>query len=269
MTRYRAANSGHRYRIQIRGAGDPLALLHGFTGDASTWRAVTERLADCCQCFAIDLLGHGLSDAPAAAAQYRMDSVAADIVDLLDGLELTKPNLLGYSMGGRLALYLALQYPERFDALILESASPGLADEGARADRRRRDGELADNIEANGIAFFVDYWESLPIWASQSERQIRAQRPQRLANRPWGLANSLRALGTGAQPNLWLQLPNLRARACLIVGEYDEKFRQTNQLMARAMPQSSLSVIPAAGHNTHLENPDAFCQALRSFLQRL
>ena len=269
MTRYRAANSGHHYHIWIRGAGDPLVLLHGFSGAASTWSAVTERLADCCQCFAIDLLGHGESDAPADIASYRMGAVAADIVDLLDELGLTKPNLLGYSMGGRLALYLALQYPDRFGALILESASPGLADEGARADRRRRDGDLADNIAGNGIASFVDYWESLPIWATQSERQIRAQRSQRLANRPWGLANGLRGMGTGAQPNLWLRLPNLRARAGLIVGEYDKKFRRTNQLMALAMPQSSLSVIPAAGHNTHLENPDAFCQALRSLLQRL
>ncbi len=269
MTRYRAANSGHHYHIRIRGAGQPLVLLHGFSGDASTWRAVMERLADSCQCFAIDLLGHGLSDAPADIASYRMDSVAADIVDLLDELELTKPNLLGYSMGGRLALYLALQYPFRFGALILESASPGLADAGARADRRWRDGDLADNIEANGIASFVDYWESLPIWATQSEGQIRAQRPQRLANRPRGLANSLRGMGTGAQPDLWTQLPNLKAPACLIVGERDEKFRRTNQLMARAMPQSSLSVIPAAGHNTHLENPAAFCRSLRSCLQRL
>lgn len=269
MTRYRAANSGHHYGIQISGAGQPLVLLHGFSGDASTWRAVTERLADSCQCFAIDLLGHGLSDAPADAARYRMDSVAADIVDLLDELALTKPSLLGYSMGGRLALYLALQFPAQFGALILESASPGLADEAARAERRRRDCQLADNIEANGIASFVDYWESLPIWASQSERQIQQQRPQRLANRPRGLANSLRGMGTGAQPDLWLQLPNLKAPVCLIVGERDEKFRRTNLLMARAMPQSILSVIPAAGHNTHLENPDAFCHALRAFLQRL
>lgn len=268
-TRYRAADSGHRYCIKISGVGDPLVLLHGFSGSAATWRAVSERLADCCQCFAIDLLGHGGSDAPADAARYRMESVAADIIDLLDQLALAKSNLLGYSMGGRLALFLALQYPGRFGLLVLESASPGLADDGARAARRRRDCDLAEYIEANGIASFVDYWQSLPIWASQSEAQIRAQRRQRLANRPRGLANSLRGMGTGAQPNLWNQLPNLTAPTCLIVGERDAKFRGTNQLMAAAMPQSSLSIIPAAGHNAHLENPDAFCQALRSFLQRL
>ena len=269
MTRYRAANSGHRYYIEIGGAGAPLVLLHGFSGSAETWRAVSERLADCFQCFAIDLLGHGRSDAPADPARYRMDSVAADIIDLLDELALTRPNLLGYSMGGRLALFLALQYPGRFGGLVLESASPGLADDGARAERRRRDCDLADDIEANGITSFVDYWQSLSMWASQSEAQIRAQRRQRLANRPSGLANSLRGMGAGAQPNLWHQLPNLTAPTCLIVGERDEKFRRTNQLMAAAIPQSSLSIIPAAGHNTHLENPGTFCKALRTFLQRL
>ncbi|MCY4062559.1 MAG: 2-succinyl-6-hydroxy-2,4-cyclohexadiene-1-carboxylate synthase [Chloroflexi bacterium] len=268
MTQYHTTRSGRRYHIQIEGVGDPLVLLHGFSGDASTWRAVIERLADCSQCFAIDLLGHGESDAPADAARYRMDSVAADIIDLLDMLALTKSNLLGYSMGGRLALFLALQSPQRFGALMLESASPGLADDGARADRRRRDCDLADRIEANAIASFVDYWEGLPIWASQSEGQIRAQRNQRLTNRPQGLANCLRGMGTGAQPNLWGELPNLRAPTCLIVGERDAKFRRTNQLMAAAMPQASLSIIPTAGHNTHLENPGAFCQAIRSFLQR-
>lgn len=268
MTHYQAAHSGHRYHIEIGGVGDPLVLLHGFSGAASTWRPVIERLADCCQCFAIDLLGHGRSDAPADATRYRMDSVAADIVDLLDELALTKPHLLGYSMGGRLALFLALQYPERFGALILESASPGLANLGARADRRRHDCELADRIEADGIAAFVEYWESRPIWASQSKRQIRAQRRQRLANRPRGLANSLRGMGAGAQPNLWNQLPNLTAPTCLIVGERDDKFRRTNQLVAAAVRQSSLSIIPAAGHNTHLENPGAFSRVLRSFLER-
>ena len=172
-------------------------------------------------------------------------------------------------MGGRLALFLALQYPQRFGALILESASPGLVDDGARAARRRRDCDLADSIETNGIAAFVEYWEGLPMWLSQSDAQIRAQRPQRLANRPRGLANCFRGMGTGAQPNLWGELPNLRVPTCLIVGERDLKFRRTNQLMAAAMQQASLSIIPTAGHNTHLENPGAFCRTLRSFLQRL
>lgn len=269
MKRYRANNSGHHYHVEIHGAGDPLALLHGFSGGASTWQDISERLAEDFQLIAIDLLGHGASDAPADVASFRMESVAADIVDLLDQLLATNPYLLGYSMGGRLALFLACAYPGRFRALVLESASPGLADEYARAERRRRDNQLADQIERDGVASFVADWESLPLWSTQSKAQIRAQRSQRLTNRPRGLANSLRGMGAGAQPNLWEQLPNLTVPACLIVGERDDKFRRINQAMDEAMPRSSLSIIPAAGHNTHLEDPDAFCQALRTFLQRL
>lgn len=266
MTRYRAAPSGHHYHVEIGGAGEPLALLHGFSGAASTWRALMERLKDNFQLITIDLLGHGGSDAPADVASYRMAAVAADIVDIITQLGVGKPRLLGYSMGGRLALYLGLRYPRVFHSLMLESASPGLADEASRAVRRERDYMLADQIEANGIAFFVDYWERLPLWSTQSERLIGAQRRQRLANNPLGLANSLRGLGLGAQPNLWAQLPNLALPTCLIVGERDEKFRRINQAMNEALPRSNLAIIPQAGHNTHLEQPAAFCRAVKAFL---
>ncbi len=269
MTRYRATNSGYHYHIERRGAGEPLVLLHGFSGDASTWQAIIERLADRFQLIAIDLLGHGRSDAPADPASYRMAAVAADLVDLLDQLALHHPRLLGYSMGGRLALFLAHQYRWRIGALILESASPGLADEHARAERRRRDNQLAGEIEANGVAWFVKQWEKLPLWQTQSERLLRLQRAQRLANSPQGLANSLRGMGTGAQPNLWRQLSTLSLPTCLIAGERDDKFRRSSQAMHRTIPHSSLSIIPGAGHNTHLEQPAAFCQALESFLQRI
>lgn len=269
MTRYRAAPSGHHYHVEIRGAGEKLALLHGFSGGASTWREVAARLMDDFQLILIDLLGHGGSDAPADVASYRMAAVAADIVDIITQLGVGKPRLLGYSMGGRLALYLGLRYPRVFHSLILESASPGLADEASRAERRERDNMLADQIEANGIAFFVDYWERLPLWSTQSEALTGAQRAQRSANNPLGLANSLRGLGLGAQPNLWGQLPNLALPTCLIVGERDDKFRRINQAMNEALPRASLSIISQAGHNSHLEQPEAFCREVKVFLDRL
>lgn len=262
----KATPSGQQYNVEVQGGGDPLLLLHGFSGAVSTWAAIIEELADDFQLVAIDLLGHGASDAPPELPNYRMESAAADIIDLLGQLGLEKPKLLGYSMGGRLALFLALHYPGQIRSLILESASPGLADERAQSQRRRHDNELADKVEARGIAWFVDYWERLPLWASQSEEQIERQRSQRLANNPLGLANCLRAMGTGAQPNLWRTLSSLALPTCLIVGERDAKFRQINQAMRAAMPKARLSIIPAAGHNTHLENPAAFCRELRSFI---
>lgn len=252
--------------MEISGAGPTLALLHGFTGAASSWASIISRLAGAYQLIAFDLLGHGASASPADAASYRMESQAADIAGLLDQLAVRDAHLLGYSMGGRLALYLALRYPALFRSLILESASPGIDNETERAERRRRDEALADAIEAGGIDAFVQTWESLSLWETQSEALIREQRSQRAANDPVGLANCLRGMGAGAQPNLWPQLTNLRLPTCLIVGERDQKYRRINAAMAAAITGSRLEIVAGAGHNVHLENPRAFCQCLRSFL---
>ncbi len=262
------ANSGLRYHLERAGSGEPLVLLHGFSGDATTWREIGAVLQDDYALIAIDLPGHGQSESPVDAARYRMESVAADIVDILARLGAGTCHLLGYSMGGRLALYLALHYGERFRCVMLEGASPGLADK-ERTTRRIQDEALADTIEAEGIEAFVAHWESLPLWATQSESMIRRQRPQRLRNHPLGLANSLRGMGAGAQPNLWRILRRLQLPCLLLAGERDAKYRRLNRQMAALTPRAKLALIPAAGHNTHLEQPEAFCRALLSFLQSL
>ena len=267
--RLRAITSGHHYHIEIVGAGMPLLLLHGFSGDCETWHTVANTLADGWRVIMLDILGHGGSDKPATVESYRMPALAADIADLLDQLEIKRTHLLGYSMGGRLALYMALRYPARFESLILESASPGLADSSERAERRRRDQVLADRIQAQGIESFVDYWERLPLWGSQSRLPpeiLAAQRQQRLGNSALGLANSLRGMGAGAQPNLWPRLPALELRALLLVGEADAKFRRINEAMAALMPKAQLRLVSAAGHNTHLGNAPVFCRQVISFL---
>ena len=266
---FRIVNSDHHYNVEVSGAGAALVLLHGFSGDCSTWHEATERLGDVFQLVVPDLLGHGASDHPADAKCYCMGAVAADIIDLLDQLTISTAHLAGYSMGGRLALFLALRYPERFKSLVLESASPGLAIEDERAARRKRDEDLAGRIEAYGIEWFVDTWQRLPLWKSQSEQLKAAQRPQRLRNCARGLANSLRGMGSGVQPNLWRELPDLAVPTLLLVGEHDHRFRWINQKMAAMIPRPKLAVIPSAGHNTHLENPQAFYLALRSFLESI
>ena len=268
--RLRANPSGHRYNVEVAGAGPALLLLHGFTGDGGAWHDFASDISGDFRVIRLDILGQGESDTPAQVASYAMSAVAADIIDLLNQLEITAAQLLGYSMGGRLALYLALHYPERFMSLMLESASPGLADSVERAERRRRDETLADKLEARGIDWFVDFWERLPLWASQANLPLtvlEAQRRQRLANDPRGLANSLRGMGAGAQPSLWQALSALTIPTLLLVGEYDDKFRRINQAMAEKIPKSRLVLIPSAGHNSHLENPAAFARAVRSFLQ--
>ncbi len=257
------------YNFCIDGAGEPILLLHGFSGDCSTWNLIVSQLRDNYQLIALDLLGHGASDKPHEPTYYQMDLVAADIIELLDQLSISRVHLLGYSMGGRLALYLALHYAERFSCLILESASPGLANPQERAQRREQDNALAERIIAGGVEPFVEYWESLPLWASQARLPsalLEVQRCQRRRNHPLGLANSLRGMGSGAQLSLWGDLPNLAIPTLLLAGELDEKFQRINRKMAAAIPRSQLVIIPSAGHNTHLEDPSAFCQAIRAFL---
>lgn len=247
----------------------PVVLLHGFTGDTTTWNTVSHALKSDFSIIAIDILGHGKTNKSPYVEDYQMENVASQILSLIDICADGKVHLLGYSMGGRLALYLAVHFPERFHSLILESASPGLATQQERDERRDRDNALADKIEANGIAWFVDFWENLSLWESQkslSQDVLQSQREQRLRNDPLGLANSLRGMGTGVQPSVWGALPKLTLPTLLLVGEHDHKFVMINELMAQAIPSAMLVTIPNAGHTAHLENPTAFIAQVRQFL---
>jgi 2-succinyl-6-hydroxy-2,4-cyclohexadiene-1-carboxylate synthase len=253
------------YFVTNVGIGPPLLLLHGFTGSGQSWAAQTAVFSHHFRTITIDLLGHGRTDSPANPDRYQMEQAAADIIAILEKQKVDgkrqKFHLLGYSMGGRLALYLALNYPEWFCSLVLESASPGLDTAVKRAERTKQDNDLADWIEANGIEAFVNRWEQLPLWASQSQltQETRlALRQQRLQNNPAGLANSLRGMGTGRQPSLWPYLPQLNLPVLLLAGALDLKFIAINQQMAAQIPQSQLHIIPGAGHTIHLERPSLF-----------
>ncbi len=268
MLRLRAA-SGNHYAIRRLGAGEPLLLLHGFTGDHSSWQGISPSLAAKYQLIMPDLLGHGGSDTPTCAAAWQMPNIAADLISLLDALALERAHWLGYSMGGRLALYLALHDPRRCLSLTLESASPGIADEKQRLARQQSDHRLAEEIEARGIAWFVEHWQALPMWSSQANLPAQArlaQQKQRLRCQPAGLANSLRGMGTGAQASLWGALPTLQIGTLLIVGALDGKFRRINAEMRAAIPGARLEIIPAVGHNTHLEKPSQFTRLLAAHL---
>ena len=247
-------------------------LLHGFTGHGGSWTEAGQTFAAAgYRVLAPDLLGHGRSPAPADPRRYAMAPAAADLTTLLECSSAGATDLLGYSMGGRLALHFALTYPERVRSLTLVSASPGLASATERAERRERDNALAKQIELDGIAAFVDYWASLPLWKSQrlrlSAQQGRELRTQRLQSRPNGLANSLRGMGAGAQPNLHSRLPSLTAPTLLLAGADDAKFVAINRQMAQQIPNVRLVILPETGHAIHLERPGAFARTVLSFWQ--
>jgi 2-succinyl-6-hydroxy-2,4-cyclohexadiene-1-carboxylate synthase len=253
------------------GAGQPLILLHGFTGSSESWREVAARLDARWRPIGIDLPGHGRAEAPAEPDAYRIEPTVAALLAALEELGLgDRPHLLGYSMGGRVALHLALAAQERFATLTLESASPGILDPAERVARVRADEALAELLEREGIEPFVDRWERLPLFASQASlpAAVRARlRAGRLGQRALGLANSLRGFGAGVPAPLQPRLGELRLPTLLVVGALDARYGQIGREMVAALPDAELAVVPDAGHSVHLERPDAFAAALSSFLQ--
>jgi 2-succinyl-6-hydroxy-2,4-cyclohexadiene-1-carboxylate synthase len=261
--------NGITLNVEQSGSGRPLLLLHGFTGSAATWVPLIGALSPHIRAIAPDLIGHGQSDSPPDAARYSIERCVADLLALLDTLEVQRADVLGYSMGGRVALQLAAAAPERVGALVLESSSPGLAIASERQARVAADEALADMIERDGLAAFVDHWEHLPLFASQAAlpEDTRARlRDQRLRNNPLGLANSLRRMGTGRQLALWDRLAGLGVPTLLIAGALDAKYCTLAGQMLALLPCARMVIVPEAGHAVHLEQPQAFAKNVLEFL---
>lgn len=262
--------AGANYNVVTAGSGAPLMLLHGFTGCAQSWDHLRATLASRFRAIMPDLLGHGGSDAPDDPERYRMERCIEDLIAILDRLGVAQTHLLGYSMGGRVALAAAITHPDRIASLILESASPGLAGDGERQARIAGDNALADMAERDGIEAFVWRWERVPLFATQERLPGRVRERlhnQRLANNPKGLANSLRGLGTGVQPPLWNRLGEVRMPCLIMAGELDAKFVGIAQKMADAIGGSRLAVVADAGHTIHLERPASFERLVMEFLR--
>jgi 2-succinyl-6-hydroxy-2,4-cyclohexadiene-1-carboxylate synthase len=257
---------GVRYHATRLGRGPAVLLLHGFTGSSATWSALQEALAGACDVVAVDLLGHGRSDAPADPARYAAGRCAADLAGLLEMSGIADAAVVGYSMGGRMALRLALDHPRRVRALLLESASPGIVGEADRAARVAADAALASDIERDGVAAFIARWERLPLWESQAALpgHVRAAlREQRLRNDARGLANSLRGAGAGAEPPVLEMLGTLSMPALLVAGALDARYVAHAEAMAARMPAARVAIVPDAGHAVHLERPEAFAALVR------
>jgi 2-succinyl-6-hydroxy-2,4-cyclohexadiene-1-carboxylate synthase len=256
-------------RYERAGAGPPLLLLHGFTGSADEWAPLLPALAPLRDAIAVDLIGHGRSSAPADPARYTMDQCVLDLLALLDALGVGRLDVLGYSMGGRVALHLAAAAPARVSSLLLESASPGIADAGERAARAAADDALAERIEAEGLEWFADHWAAVPLFASQAALppEVRAAlRERRLQGSARGYANSLRGMGAGRQESLWDRLPALPMPALLVSGELDGKYLASNERVAALLPEARHAIVRGAGHTVHLEQPEAFRDLVVGFL---
>lgn len=214
----------------------------------------------------VDLMGHGQTDSPKSAERYNMKQAADDLISILDQLSIDKSYVLGYSMGGRLALATAVYYPERMNALLLESSSPGLRTQKERRQRVEKDEALAEGIEKNGMVSFINHWEKLPLFKTQSKQARERLRGQRLRNNPTGLANSLRGMGTGAQDSFWAELSTLHVPVLLVVGDLDQKFCGIAREMDRSLPNSHIITVPEAGHAVHVEHPRFFDKIVQEWI---
>lgn len=221
-------------------------LLHGFTGTPETFAGLTLPAGS-----VSPTLGGHLEQVPLGDFN--------DEVERLAGLGNGCSGLLGYSLGGRLALGILARYPRRFEHALIISAHPGLITDAEREQRRQSDQRFVQVLEQRGLEGFIDVWQALPLWASQGglpEALKRAQREQRLRHQAAGLAASLVQHGLGNMPNLRPLLPPVQTRVDLLVGERDPKFVALGRELAELLPNARLTIAPGAGHNLLLEHPE-------------
>lgn len=242
-------------------------FLHGFMGDRRDFVPAIDYFSEYC-CLVPDLPGHGQTRVSHDKC-YQMPQVALALVGLLDKLAIADCWLAGYSMGGRLALYLAVHFSQYFRGVILESASPGLKTPDERKLRIERDTELARRLESQDLARFIERWYANPLFDSFRQHPSYSRAiARRLDNNSQMLAKSLRFMGLGKQPSLWDFLPEIEPPILLIVGALDLKFVALNQKIAQICPQASLKVVENTGHNVHAEHSQQYVKSVVNFIER-
>ena len=264
----RLAVGGVHYEVRTGGDGPPVLLLHGFTGRGAVWGPHLRYLRRVATTIQVDLLGHGRSDAPADPARYAVERQARDLGEILRRVAGGAAAVIGYSFGARISLALAVGEPASVRRLVLEGPSAGIADPRERAARRAADDLLAADIERDGVAAFVERWESLPLFATQaalSEGRRRRIHAGRLRNSAAGLAGSLRGSGQGAMTPLYGRLGGVSVPTLVVVGEQDP-VRARAEAVAAAIPGARLAVIPGAGHAPSIEAPAQFRAIVLPFI---
>jgi 2-succinyl-6-hydroxy-2,4-cyclohexadiene-1-carboxylate synthase len=231
--------------------------LHGFTETDQLWAEALAPLGPGTRCALLP--GHGWAPCPAGTT---LAGAAA-------ALPLRGGDLIGYSMGGRLALQAALDFPAQVRRLVLVSCHAGLRSERERELRRRQDARVAAIIEEDGLGAFVAWWQANPALRParpQPRDEQQRLRGVRLGQDPRGLAAALRCLGAGAMDDLWPRLGALDLPVLLVAGAADAAYRERLAEMARLLPRARFEVVPDAGHAVHREQPAALAALVHRFL---
>jgi 2-succinyl-6-hydroxy-2,4-cyclohexadiene-1-carboxylate synthase len=230
---------------------ESVVLLHGFAGTRRTWDGVLALLpAGRCDPLALDLPGHG------GEAEGPCPISFASCVEHVLARAPENFTLCGYSLGGRVAMHVALAARERVARLVLVSTSPGISDDAERARRRASDRRLARELERAPFEDFIERWNAQPLFADDPPEVGVLARADQRRNRPDALAAALRGIGVGEMCPLWDRLPELRIPVDVLAGDSDRKFQQLAQRMVDLLPDGRL-VLARGGHRLPLENPAA------------
>jgi len=256
-----------RLNYFVEGDGPAVTLLHGFTQSGRSWREVIATMPAGWRWIVPDLRGHGETRLQ-PGAPCTMDACTADLEMLWDHLGIDRTHLVGYSMGGRLALNVAARRPERLISLLTVGAHAGLEGE-ARESRRQGDEALAQRIEKDCLEAFINYWTALPLFAGLERRGpsfIAQVHAERMRNTTAGLAASLRGMGAGEMEPLWDQLGRVMLPSTFVAGQLDHGYVASARRLESIVPNSRVEIVLRAGHAVHQERPEAFARALAAHL---
>ena len=243
-------------------------FLHGFLGSQKDWQQVVDIVAKYNFCITLDLPGHGNSSDPDLLKNiWDFKSLAVRINDMLLHLGINKVGLVGYSMGGRIAQYFAVHFPEKLSKLVLESSSPGIKNKNEKIARLQEDKKRAQDLQNKPLSKFLNHWYNLSLFEGiKNHPQYAEMIKQRMLNDPHLLAKALRAFSVANQPYLEEKLSALRIPVFLMCGEKDKKYVDIMKSLKQRNPGFKLSVIDKSGHNIHLEKPILFAEHLVEFL---
>lgn len=264
-------HNGIRYHAAEWGdlAALPVVLLHGFAQSASTWDAVGPLLARKYRAIALDFVGHGKSDKPDDPTVYEMDAVLDALSAFLNDRFTRKAALIGYSMGGRVALAFACRYPTKISMLVLESAGLGPKTAQQHAAMQHRDAEMIERLLASDMASFTDWWEGFSLFESQKRlpEKVRDRvRAERIANDPKALAYTVRGTGQHCMVDYSARIARLPMPILYIAGILDRKYLKIAENLAHG--ENVSCVLLNTGHNTHLEDPETFAKQVSVFLDK-
>lgn len=249
----------------------PIFLLHGFTGSGKDWDFLTTKLPAKYFPVAIDIIGHGKSDSPNEKAYYSEDNLVKQLHKVIQYFGYEKNILLGYSLGGRIALSYLLKFPEYIQGLILESSSPGITEAKERILRIANDEKLAESINRIGIEKFVENWINQPFFSSLknlSRQKFHELYERRILNNPVGISNILTEFSQGKMFPKWNLLEKLSFPILLISGALDKKYCEINKRFERMNKNVQIKIVENCGHNVHLEKEEEFINLVNSFLEK-